>query len=115
MVKHGGNSIMLWSCLLTKRIGRLQKIDTRMNIIDYFKLLHYKLYSMLIDFDFDLDEIVSQQNKCFCSHKIVFITTILYNEVAAQSADLNSIQHVCTILKWLLNSYFTTPKNVHEL
>lgn len=51
---------MLWNCLITKRIGGLHKIDKRMNFVDYLKLLQVKLYSLLVNFDFDLDEVIFQ-------------------------------------------------------
>ena len=60
-IKHGGGLVMLWSCLTTKEVGSLYKIGQRLNVVHYLELLQEELYITLIDFDFDLDEVIFQQ------------------------------------------------------
>jgi hypothetical protein len=43
---------MLWSCLTTKRIGSLYKIEQTFNDVHYLELLQEELYTTLIDLIF---------------------------------------------------------------
>ena len=43
MVKHGGGSIMLWGCFTVARTGRLVRIEGKMNIAKYRKVLDENL------------------------------------------------------------------------
>jgi hypothetical protein len=61
-VKHGGGSLMLWSCLAAKGVGSLYKIEQTLNIVRYLRLLQEELYTTLINFDFDLGEVIFQQD-----------------------------------------------------
>jgi hypothetical protein len=58
MVKHGRGSVMLWSYLTAKRVDNSYKTEQPLNL----KLLQEELYTTLIDFDFDLDEVNFQQD-----------------------------------------------------
>jgi hypothetical protein len=49
---------MLWSCLTTKRVGSLYKIEQTLNVVRYLGLLQEELYTTLIDFDFDLGKVI---------------------------------------------------------
>jgi hypothetical protein len=60
--------MMLWSCLIAKRIGSLYKIEHTLNVVHYFEFLREELYTTLIGFDFDLDEVIFQQNNA-SAHK----------------------------------------------
>jgi hypothetical protein len=62
IVKHGGGSLMLWSCLTAKGVGSLYKIEQTLNTVRYLGLLQEELYTTLIvfDFDFDLGEVIFQ-------------------------------------------------------
>ena len=46
-VKHGGGSLMLWSCMTARGVGDLQKVDGRLNAKDYISILHGDLYLSL--------------------------------------------------------------------
>jgi hypothetical protein len=59
-IKHGGGSVMLWSCPTAKEVGSLYKIGERLNVVHYLELLQ-EVYITLIDFDFDFDEVIFQQ------------------------------------------------------
>jgi hypothetical protein len=43
---------MLWSCLTTKGVGNLYKIEQTLNIVYYLELLQEELYTTLIDLIF---------------------------------------------------------------
>jgi hypothetical protein len=60
--------MMLWSCLTTKGVGNLYKIEQTLNIVYYLELLQEELYTTLIDFDLDLDEVIFQQDNA-TAHK----------------------------------------------
>jgi hypothetical protein len=62
MVKHGRGSVMLWSYLTAKRVDNSYKTEQPLNDVHYLKLLQEELYTTLIDFDFDLDEVNFQQD-----------------------------------------------------
>ena len=51
---------MLWNCLRTKGVGSLYKIERTFNVVRYLQLLQEELYTTLINFDFDLDEVIFQ-------------------------------------------------------
>jgi hypothetical protein len=54
MVKHGRGS--------AKRVDNSYKTEQPLNDVHYLKLLQEELYTTLIDFDFDLDEVNFQQD-----------------------------------------------------
>jgi hypothetical protein len=43
MVKHGGGSIMLWGCFSAAGIGRLVRIEAKMNEAKYREILDENL------------------------------------------------------------------------
>jgi hypothetical protein len=45
MVKHGGDSIMLWGCFSVAGTGRLVRIDAKMNGEKYREILEILLQS----------------------------------------------------------------------
>ena len=45
--KHGGGSVMLWSCMTVRGLGDLQRVEGRMNAKDYIAVLHGDLYLSL--------------------------------------------------------------------
>jgi hypothetical protein len=49
---------MLWSCLIIRGVGSLYKIERILDTMHYFELLQEEFYITLIDFDFDLDEVI---------------------------------------------------------
>jgi hypothetical protein len=52
--------MLLWSYLIAKGIGSLYKIEQTLNAMRYLELLQEELFTILIDFNFDLNEIIFQ-------------------------------------------------------
>jgi hypothetical protein len=46
-MKHGGGSIILWSCMTSRSLGDLQRVEGCINAKDYITLLHGDLYLSL--------------------------------------------------------------------
>ena len=98
-MKHGRGPLMLWSCLTTKGVGSLFKIEQTLNVVRYLGLLQEELYTTLIDFYFDLGEVIFQHdNASIYKAKIVqkwfWKQPYFVMDWPAQLPDLNSIEHV---------------------
>jgi hypothetical protein len=59
-IKHGGGLVVLWSCLRTRGGDSLYKIEQALNAMHYLELLQNELFTTLVDFEFDLDEVIFQ-------------------------------------------------------
>ena len=121
IVKHGGRSLRLWSCMTTRGVGDLKRVDGRRNAKDYITILHGDLYLSLERLGYlnHGNVILQHDNAPILKAKIVCIWileqpfTIL--ECPAQSPDLNPVEHIWAILKYRLNSYPTPPIAILQL
>jgi hypothetical protein len=48
--------------LTAKGFGSLYKIEQTLNVVHYLELLQEELYTIFIDFDFDISEVIFQQD-----------------------------------------------------
>jgi hypothetical protein len=48
--------------LIAKGVGSLYKIEQTFNVVHYLQLLQEELYTTLIEYNFDLDEDIFQQD-----------------------------------------------------
>jgi hypothetical protein len=91
--------MMLWNCLTIKGVGSLNKIEHTINVVRYLELLQDELYTTLIDFDFDLGEVIFQQDNAFV-YKAEIVQEWFWEQLysvmdwLAQSPDFNPIEHV---------------------
>ena len=90
---------MLWNCLTIRKIGSLYHIEWTLNVMHYAQLLLEELLTTLVDFDFDLQEIIFQQdNTSIHTSRIVneWLWEQPYSvmEWPTRSPNLNPIEHV---------------------
>jgi hypothetical protein len=63
--------------LVARGIGSLYKIEQILNVVRYLELLREELFTTFIEFNFDLGEVISQQDNAFAH------ITILCHKVAS--------------------------------
>ena len=106
--------------MTSKRLGALHNIQGRLNARGYFGILEQDLYSTLWDLEFNVEEVIFQQDNA-SSHSTKIVSDWLRRqpfyvlEWLAQFPDLNPIENVSTSLKHRLNSYSTPPNGILQL
>lgn len=60
IVKHGGRSIMAWSCIVSERVGERTVIEGRTNNKHYWNILHDNISMSAVKFGKEVDEWVFQ-------------------------------------------------------
>jgi transposase len=120
-VKHGRGSVMLWSCMTSRGLGDLQRVEGHINAKDYIALLHGDLYLNLERLRyFNLDKVIFQHDNAPIHETKIVQKWLLEQpfstlEWPAQSSNLNPIEHVWATLKRHLNSYSTPPTGLFQL
>lgn len=61
-LKHGGGSIMVWSCMSAKGPGYIQCIEGKMNAKDYQGILESDLLDTFEHYGYSLDEVIFQHD-----------------------------------------------------
>ena len=113
IVKHGRGSVMLRSCMISRSLGDLQRVEGHINTEDYIVFLQRDLCLSLERLGyFNLDKVIFQHDNAPI-HKAKIVQKWLLEqpfstlEWPAQSPDLNPIKYVWAILEHRLNSYLT--------
>ncbi len=122
--KHGGGSIMIWSCITCVGVGWMCKIDSTMDGELYKEILQDELEKSIEmvckQTGLRRDQIVFQHDND-SKHRSIPVKEYLKSQEyevldwPSQSLDLNPIKHMWALTKRKLNEYETPPKGIREL
>lgn len=118
--KHGGGSLMMWSCISVHGPGYITKIEGNMDSDLYIKIIEEDYDQTLVDFGLENQDVIFQQDND-PKHKSKKTTQWLADQQIKVldwppfSPDMNPIENAWYYLKAKLGQYETAPKSIHEL
>lgn len=120
-VKFGGCNIMVWGCIRGTTVGKIFKIEGRMNADAYIHILKTSLLPSLRIFDTSVpisEEIVFQQDndqkhKAKKTMNWIIDHGLSLLDWLPQSPDINIIEHIWFYIKQQLTKYPDASKSVH--
>lgn len=120
VVKFGGGSVMVWGAITYDGVGRLLRVDGRMNASQYVDILESGLKSTLSNFDKNLNDIIFQQDHDPKHDSNLARQWFINNNVnmlpyPSCSADMNIIEHVWNDIDIRLRNLPEQPKTHDEL
>jgi hypothetical protein len=119
-LKHGGGSIMVWSCFCAAGPGYICYIDGNMTAQDYCGILESDLLDSLEYYSDKISNSIFQHDN---DPKHTAKLTLKWLEDSgvevldwpSQSSDLNPIEHMWSWLKKKLQQYQSMPRNKDEI
>lgn len=118
-VKHGGGSIMVWGCVTSRGVGRLHRIDGKMDADKYTEILRQSLLQTYRDYripkrttyfaqDNDPKHTSKKATAWFKQNRVHLLPW------ASSSADMNIIEHVWDYLDRAVRAREVQPRNKDE-
>ena len=119
-IKHNGNSLMVWSCIIYHGVGYLCRIDGGLDAQLYRSILEEEFLNTIEFYGLNENDIILQhdddpKHTSKKPKKWLLDNNIRLLDWLAQSPDLNPIEYVGFHLKQRLNGYEHQPPSIKEL